>query len=223
MPIRINLLAEAQAFEELRRRDPVKRVIFVGIGLVVLMLVWSSSFLAKSMYTKGELGRLQNQLASLTNEHRQILQSQNSLAEAKRRMNALDQLAKERFLVGSLLNDLQKVTVDEVQMIRLKLDQTYVVLEEVKPKKDDETIKPRPAMSTEKMVLTISAKDKSASPGDGRKKFQQLLADNSYFRSLLGATNGFHLKVLGATQQGEGDGKPFQLFTLEGNLPEKTR
>ena len=30
MPIRINLLAEAKAAEELRRHDPVKRVIFVG-------------------------------------------------------------------------------------------------------------------------------------------------------------------------------------------------
>ena len=41
MPIHINLLAEAQAAEELRRHDPVKRAIFIGISLVVVALMWS--------------------------------------------------------------------------------------------------------------------------------------------------------------------------------------
>ena len=41
MPIHINLLAEAQAAEELRRRDPVKRAIFIGISLVIVALMWS--------------------------------------------------------------------------------------------------------------------------------------------------------------------------------------
>ena len=35
MPIHLNLLAEAQAAEELRRRDPVKRASFIGVSLVV--------------------------------------------------------------------------------------------------------------------------------------------------------------------------------------------
>ena len=43
MPIRINLLNEELAAEELRRRDPVKRAIFIGIFLVALSLVWFSS------------------------------------------------------------------------------------------------------------------------------------------------------------------------------------
>ena len=40
MSIRINLLAEAQIAEDLRRRDPVKRAIFAGAFLVVLALVY---------------------------------------------------------------------------------------------------------------------------------------------------------------------------------------
>jgi len=39
MPIRINLLAEAKAAEELRRHDPVKRVIFGGALAVALVFV----------------------------------------------------------------------------------------------------------------------------------------------------------------------------------------
>jgi len=38
MPIRINLLAESQALEEMRRRDPVKRAIWVGVLVVSLLL-----------------------------------------------------------------------------------------------------------------------------------------------------------------------------------------
>ena len=39
MPIRLNLLAEAQALEESRRRDPVKRAVWAGVFLV-LALAW---------------------------------------------------------------------------------------------------------------------------------------------------------------------------------------
>ena len=52
MPIRINLLAEAKAAEELRRHDPVKRVIFFGAFLVALALVWSSSLQLERMLGK---------------------------------------------------------------------------------------------------------------------------------------------------------------------------
>jgi len=40
MPIRINLLAEARALEELRRKDPVKRVAVVGILLFLLLIAF---------------------------------------------------------------------------------------------------------------------------------------------------------------------------------------
>ena len=37
MPIRINLLAESLAEEDLRRRDPVKRAIIIGALLVAVI------------------------------------------------------------------------------------------------------------------------------------------------------------------------------------------
>ena len=40
MPIRINLLAEAQAAEELRRKNPVKRGIWIGGFLVLVVILW---------------------------------------------------------------------------------------------------------------------------------------------------------------------------------------
>ena len=60
MPIRINLLAEAQIAEDLRRRDPVKRAIFVGALLVVLALVWSSSLQLEVVFAKNDLAQVQS-------------------------------------------------------------------------------------------------------------------------------------------------------------------
>src|SRR5512140_2785373 len=108
MPIRINLLAEAKELEDLRRRDPVKRVILAGVALVVVMLVWSSSFLTQTIIARGEVGRLERNLSALTNEYRQIIQTQAALAEAERKFAALHRLSTERFLVGNLLEAIQK-------------------------------------------------------------------------------------------------------------------
>ncbi|MGC3957234.1 MAG: hypothetical protein QM813_04480 [Verrucomicrobiota bacterium] len=52
MPIRLNLLAEAQAAEELRRNDPVKRALWVSVLLIALVLVWASSLQLKLIVAK---------------------------------------------------------------------------------------------------------------------------------------------------------------------------
>jgi hypothetical protein len=121
MPIRINLLAEAQALEDLRRRDPVKRVILAGIISVILVLFWSSLLLFNTMITKSDLNRLEGDLYSRTNDNHQILESKNKLVEHKHKLNELHRLTTNRFLNGNLLEALQKNTVDNVQLMRLKV------------------------------------------------------------------------------------------------------
>ncbi len=125
MPIRINLLAEAQELEQQRRRDPVKRVILAGIVLTVMMLAWSSSLLAKTIFTRSAVESLEAEISSQEKEHKSILESRQRLIEGRQRLSALQQLTTNRFLVGSLLNSLQKTTLDDVQLVRLKVDQTY--------------------------------------------------------------------------------------------------
>ena len=58
MPIHLNLLAEAQAAEEERRRNPVKRAIWIAILFVVLILVWSSSLQLKAILIRSEVSRV---------------------------------------------------------------------------------------------------------------------------------------------------------------------
>jgi hypothetical protein len=220
MAIRINLLAEAQELEEQRRRDPVKRVLLGGGVLVGLILVWSSLLMGKTVMVKGDMNRLDGNLNSRTNEYRLILDNQKRLGEYTQKLQALHQLATNRFLMGTFLDALQKATIDNVQLLHLKIDQSYSVTEEPKPVTAGPP--PKPATSTEKILLILNAKDFSPAPGDGVSKFQEALSSAPFFQNALGKSGGFRLTTLGAPQS-DPDGKAFVLFTLEARLPEKTR
>ena len=222
MPIRINLLADAQALEGQRRRDPVKRLILAGVVAVMLILVWSSSLLVKTMIVKGDLNGFENNLSSRTNEYRQILENQRKIEDDKQKLQALHRLAVNRFLVGNLLDALQKTTVNNVQLLRLKIDQSYTMTEETKPKDDTGHSSGKPATATEKIVLTLNARDSSPTAGDGVSKYQDALSSSPYFQYALGKGGGFRLTALGSPQTGP-DGKPFVLFTVGARFPEKTR
>ena len=223
MPIRINLLAEAQANEELRRRDPVKRAIWVGVGLVILVLAWSSSLQLKAMIARGELNRVATQLATRTNEFQQVLVNQRKLVEANHKLILLQEMTTNRMLHGTLLNAMKQTTLDEVQLTRLRTDQAYVYNEEIKPKTNtnDRVIAGKPASVTEKVVLTLEARDSGPNPGDQVNRFKQAINQSPYFQSMLGKGNEVRLANLSPPQSA--DGRPFVFFTIECRFPEKTR
>ena len=226
MPIRLNLLAEMQAQEELRRKDPVKRAILIGVVLVAIMLVWSSMLMVKQMSARSELGAADGDINSQTNNYTAVVNNEKRLADEKNRLRALQILTTNRFLNGNLLDVLQKTTVDNVQVTRLKVNQIYVLTDEVKSKpSDDEADKTpkvtKPATVTEKISLSMSATDTSPN-GEAATHFQNVLSAAPYFQKVLVKTNGFRLTSVGAPQV-DPSGKSFTTFTLEANLPDKTR
>ncbi len=225
MPIRLNLLAEAQAAEELRRRDPVKRAIWIGALLVALMLVWSSSLKFKAMLVTSELGRIESQIQSRAKDYQVILNDQNKTAEILRKLAGLRQLSSQRLLQGNLLNALQYTTVDDVQLTRLRVDQLYSLTEGTKSKTNDVNvvIPGRPPTSTEKVTLTLEGTDTSANPGDQLNRFKDTLATNSYFKQVLASANAINLRNLAPPAPVPLTGKRGVLFTLECRYPEKTR
>jgi hypothetical protein len=214
MPIRINLLAETQAAEDLRRRDPAKRLIYCGAFLVALMLVWSSSLRLEAMMAKKEVGDRQTLIQTHTNEFNRILMDQKNMAAFKEKLGALNKLTNSRFLQGNLLNALQLVNVDGVQMTRLAVNQDYFYVAGTRAQTN--------GWVTEKIVVKIDARDSSTNPGDEVNKFKEAVASQSYFQTMLKKTNGVQLVNLSASQVGP-DGKPFVTFTLECNFPEQTR
>lgn len=224
MPIRLNLLAEDQAAEELRRRDPVKRAIWVAGLLVAVMLVWSSSLQVKAMLAHSNLSRVEIKIGIRTNEYQQVLDFQKKSGEVESKLAALHQLATNRFLNGTMLNALQQTTIENVQLSRLKAEQSYLFTDEVKAKKTESgrTLLAKPATVTEKIVLTVEAKDTAPHPGEQRIPFTDALARNPYLQNALGKTNEVKLTFLSGTLS-QPDGKAFVEFKLECRFPEKTR
>ena len=222
MPIRINLLAEAQAQEELRRKDPVKRVIGVGLVLVLLLVAWCSSLQLKSLMAKATLSGLEKQIALRTNEFQQVTENSRKLADVKNKLESLHRLACSRLLYGTLLNALQQTTIPDVQLTRFRTEQAYALIEATKAKTNADRIIPsRPAATTERIAVTLDAKDSAPNPGDQVNKLKQAIADCPYFQNVLGKTNEVRLTTLSPVQNA--GGKPFVVFTLECKYPEQTR
>ena len=225
MPIRLNLLAEAQAAEDARRRDPVKRAIWVAALVIVLILVWSSSLQLKAMLVNSEVGRLEGQISSHTNQYRVVLDNQNKIGEINGKLEALRRLSANRLLSGTLLNALQQTTVDDVQLLRLRVDQLYTLVEGTKTRTNEDkvVIRGKPATATERTLLTLDGADTSANPGDQLNKYKDALAANAYFKATLVKTNGINLKNLAPPQMISSIGKRGVIFTLECRYPEVTR
>jgi hypothetical protein len=223
MPIRINLLAEAQALEEMRRRDPVKRAMW-GAGLLVFaMLAWSCSLQVKARLARSEVNQLQNQISTRGQKYQQALDSQRKLGDVNWRLTELQLMATNRLLYGTLLNALQQTTIDDVQLLRFKVDQAFVYNDEVKTKtnSNDQVIAGKPASVTEKSLIKLEARDSGANPGDQVNKFKQALAENPYFKGLMGKTNEVRLTSLSPPTMI--DGRSSVQFALEYRFPERTR
>ncbi len=225
MPIRINLLAESQALEDQRRRDPVKRAILLGVFLGVGLLAWSGWLQARAFKDKLALNALEAQIRSHTNEFLVVMENKKKLDDINQKLNALHQLTTTRLLNGNILNALQHTIIDDVQLVRLKTQHEYAPTEEVKAKTNSvgRAIPGKPATITEKVTLILEARDSSPNPGDQVNKYQESIADCSYFQKLLGKTNAVRLKEYGTRSQGGEGGKPYVPFTLECRFPEKTR
>lgn len=223
MPIRINLLSEALAEEDLRRRDPVKRSIFVGVFLVALSLVWFSSTWLEYKLIQQKKGQVEIEMGLHTNEFSQVQANLKKITDSQRRLNALLLLNTNRFLQGNLLNALQKIYVPSVQLLRVRLDQSFIYRDGTPDTTNTYgVVFGRPATSTGHLVLTLDAKDSSPNAGDQVNRYKDALVGQAYFKTNLGATNSVKLLSLSSPQSSFGT-KPYVLFTLECQFPDKTR
>jgi len=225
MSIQLNLLAEAQAAEELRRRDPVKRAGWLAALLIALMLVWSSFLQLRATLASSDVTRLEAQIGARTNEFQQVLENQRKTGEINDRLRLLRDLTCDRFLNGNLLDALQHATVDDVELLRLRVDQSYTLTEGTKAHTNDEGVvtRARPATTSEKIVVNLEGIDSCANPGDQVNRFKGALANNAYFKTMLTKSNAVSLKSLSPPQVAPLSGKPCVTFALECRYPEITR
>jgi hypothetical protein len=224
MAIRLNLLAEAQAADQQRRRDPVKRALVAAVLLIALMLVWSSSLQLKLMLARSDLSRAEAQMGARANQYKHVLDNQKQLNETRDRLDALQHLATNRFLSANLLNALQHATLEDVQLRHLGIDQSYTAAQLIKPRApgDHSPSVPQPAVA-ERIVMALDACDTSPNPGDQINRFKEVVAANPFFHELLELTNAVSLKNLSSPQLSPATGKSCVLFTLECRGRERIR
>jgi|HubBroStandDraft_5_1064220.scaffolds.fasta_scaffold464706_1 hypothetical protein len=216
MPIRINLLAEVQTAEDLRRRDPVKRVVVGGLLLLAAMAVWSSTVQLKVMLANRELGQAQFQLDSHKTDFDSAVTNNAKIAAIKLRISALEKMSNCRMLQGNLLNALQKVNVDNVQLMGINVNQTYA-----QSGGKGAGGGPAKAAVTETIFVTLHARDSSSNPGDQVGKFMQAVARQDYFQEMLNKTNGVVLTDESSPQQD--GGKNYVLFSVDCHFPDQKR
>ena len=223
MPIRINLLAEAQAAEEMRRKDPVKRAIWIGAFLVFLVLLCSFTLQFKIMATRAEVSSLQMSWKTIEKEVQNINEHRNATRQLEQRLSALDQFTTNRMLWASALNALQYTPVEGVELVRVRSEQTFLLNEGSRPRTNEHgiVVQGKPSTVTEKILLTIEAKDFSTGLNDLVPQYKQTLASYPYFKAHLQKTNTVQLTSLSAPQTEIG--RTFRAFGMQLFFQEKER
>jgi hypothetical protein len=176
--------------------------------------VWSSTVQLKVMMANRELGQAQFQLDSHKNDYDSAVTNNAKITSIRLKISALDKMANCRMLQGDLLNALQKVNVDNVQLMGIKVDQGY-------PASGGKGVTAKSAV-TERIIVRLNARDSSSNPGDQVGKFMQAVARQSYFGQMLNKTNGIVLTDESSPQQ-DPSGRNYVSFTVECHFPDQKR
>ena len=221
MPISINLLAEQQAAEDLRRRDPVKRAIWIGGFVVALVAVWIGFLQVKIFHAHSVLAGVQDKVKEMEQTTAVVAGNLKKTGDIERKLAALQTLAKSRFLWANTLNSLQNTMIDNVQVVRLRGEQTYS-LGTAKVGADPKTAKTPGAR--ERIIFTVEAKD-FANPAElNHNKFISEISAAKTFKDALPKTGGVRLKDRLPPQPDPADpSRNFILFSVECRYPEKER
>lgn len=220
MPIRINLMAEAQALEEARRRNPVKLGIWIAGFFVALVALWIAKVQMDIYFAKNNLAQLNAQWKADEAKYTGVTNQENQIAAIKGKLAALDYLQTNRFLWAPVLNALQQSVVDQVQVTRIWGLQ--IIEREPSRSIGGKTI-PGSA-NFERIKLSIAGKDYSPS-AEGYKNYEDTLNHFDFFAKMMGGREGFTIEGAPSQkfQEAPGSSREFRTFTLTNQFPDIRR
>lgn len=217
--IKINLLAEEIAAEELRRKDPLKRVIWAGGALVGLFVVWAVLLQFDVMKSDNALQRTANDWSNLEKQDGLIRTNRTKTGELERRLAMLNKLSTNRFLWSAPLNALQYCLVDKVEVMDIHVAQSYRVSSVVK---DSQGVVVKPAVSVEDIVMTVKGTDYADVREGNHIRFMNKMAQNPYFKETLRKPDSFKgIEQMQKLQEAEG--KKASSFSFSAQFQLKTR
>lgn len=222
MPIRINLLAEAQAAAEMRRKDPVKRGIWVGSFLICLVLLWIAKLYLDNYFEQKNYNHVYADWLSKTNKYAEVTNQNGQIGMVEQKLKQLEYLSTNRFLWAPILNALQKTVDPNVHVIKLIGEQKFA-FEYPHDVGSGPTLKHLGKATVETDTLTIDAKDYKPSEQHS-SKYKDALCSCDFFVQRLQRRDGFVLTSLGPLTPDPVDlNKQFVEFTLVARFPEIRR
>jgi len=217
-------MAEAQALEEARRRDPVKMGIWIAGFFVVAVVLWIANLQLNIYFSRNDWLTLNSQWKAEEQKFNNVTNQEARIADVKDKLAALDHLRTNRFLWGPVLNALQQTVVDDVQVTHLWGLQTY---EREAPKSygAGATMKTIPGSANfERLKLSIAGKDYSPAT-DGYKKYEDTLNHFDFFAKRMGGHDGFTIEGAPGPRipEAPGSSREFRVFTLTNQFPDIRR
>jgi hypothetical protein len=207
----------------MRRKDPVKRSIWVCSFLVIAMFLWILELFLSGMWANDNLKTLNDRWTSKEKDFKAVVANQDQLNIIQKKLNSLDRLSTNRLLWGTLLNNLQLIHVDGVQLVRFKGEQAFIKVAAVPAKNEDERAIPRqPACSKETVTITLDGKDWNTN-SSVYNKYKEMLSNSEYFTNHLQQRNGFVLKNISTSSDLSDPTRSFIFFSLQATFPEVKR
>jgi hypothetical protein len=221
MPIRINLLAEQQAAEDIKRRDPVKRVTWVAGAIVAFLLLWTAFLQVRLTASRSAVDEVESRFAQIRAQYQLVRTNHFIAVDAENKLSSLDQLTAERFLWAAPLHTLQYSLVDDIELTQLRGNQTYVYSEATPSITNSSgVVRGKPATARERITLRIEGRDYSANSVLNVRKFQESLTNQAYFQAHLSKAE---LAGLSPVQSEPGTSRQFATFTIECQYPDRVR
>jgi hypothetical protein len=219
MPIRINLLAEAQTAADQRRKDPVKRGIWIASFLVLVVILFIAKLQLDILFENGELTKATADWNAMTAKYNVVTGEQSQIGDVNHKLDKLAMLSTNRFLWAPALDTLQHTMVDQVQVTRIAAQQSVV-------KEDPKDIPGPPKIHipggmVQRVGLSIEARDYH-SADQNYNKYKESLCTCDFFAKHLQRRDGFVLDgVLSAlTVDPLNPNRQFVVFTLASHFPE---
>src|SRR6185369_14352131 len=129
---------------------------------------WAAMLQLRIMGAKAQLNGIDAKWKGIEKGYQVAVDAQKKNIEAEQKLAALYEMTTNRFLWGNLLNGFQQTLggVQDVQVVRLRGDQSYTLAEGTPPRTNGTVITPgKPGTATEKIVVKIDAMDVSPQPG----------------------------------------------------------
>ncbi len=218
MPIKINLLAEAQHAEDLRRRDPVKRGIWIAGFLVAVVVIYIGNLQWLVWQKQNEYKQFEDRWKKLEPDFNKVTENKKEVEAIQDKLSLLDQLHTNRFLWGNAFNALQHTVVPDIQVTHMHSEQKFDHVDGTTSGKVH-----TPGAAVEKITLNIEAKDLNPMV-EGQQnfaKFKDALSSYGYFQQKLGK-DGFMIdgNISPPLLDPTDPSKQFKTFSLVAHFPE---